>query len=634
MFRLSKTTNPLNIDGDSFSADGGRVIVKLRQATYGPGNMDWASLEGGGLFADCGLVRLELSIDDDSTLCLKVINASKDNIRVEDVIIEFAASAFKSPCFAREHQHLVHTGALSPLAGVKPVHLPVDWSEVDRQSGMVTVYSHNQTRQALLIGALPPFGGGYAVISTLHDSPHMEGAFGFKVRFDFRQTLAPGASLVTSPLVVLQGKSGEVLLEQYAKLLRSRITRPKKQVAVGWNSWDYYAGAITRKDMDENIDVCKRNFGDRIKYIVIDEGWECMWGVWQPNWKFPEGLTSYCQKVKEAGYIPGIWTAPLMVCVYTPLYRNHPDWFVSDADGNVHLRTLAYGSMAQLDITHGEVQDHLRSVYTTLRGNGFEYFKCDFAHMVLEAEQFHDPSVGRADIIRMLFQLIRESIGDDSYLLSCGPPFESVIGIADAFRTGGDVHNYWGHIIQTCRTFLARWWMQGSIGNVDPDFAIVRCGETTDDPQLSRRNPVKPRNLGSHWTNGAQMNLEEAKVLAMAVYMTGGDIFLSDAIDKLNEAGIDVLKKIMPPLPAPAKPLNLFSRDGMSLPILIAETNDEFIVAAFNLTDDPQTQTINPDFVKTPTDALDFWTNEPVRIDQPLQILLSPRSAKALKFKK
>ena len=625
ILNFSKTKKPLSISGSAFSAEGGRIVVKLKEALYGPDDMEWVDSEGGGISADCGLIHIKMFSDDADALCLTLVNRSERSISVEDISIEFPAASFTSLHPARDYRHLLHDGSLFPLSGVKSVHSAAPWAGEKQESGMVTVYSHKETKDALLIGSLPPFGSGYSVITTLHDSQHREGAFGVRIRFDFRQKLVPAASLKTSPLVMLGGGDGNALLEEYGKMMHSRISRPGKQNAVGWNSWDYYAGAVTEKDMEENAAVCRDTFGDKVQYMVIDEGWERMWGVWQTNWKFPEGLADHCRMVREAGYTPGIWTAPLMVCVYTSLYRDNPDWFVRDSSGNAHLRVVSYGTMAQLDITHPEVQDHLRGLFASLKEAGFAYFKCDFTQMVLDAEQFHDPTVGRADILRMLFTLIRETIGDESYLLACLAPFESVIGIADSFRITVDVHSYWSNIVRNCRVLFSRWWMSGTIGNVDPDFAIVRCSETTDDIQLNRLS-MSP--------GSAHMTLEEAKVLAAAIYMTGGDVFLSDALAKLNDTGLDILQKIVEPLPAAAKPLNLFEQDGMTLPVLLAETEEEFIVSAFNLTDDPHTQTIETDFLNGQNRAVDFWTDENILIDGHLRLMLPPRSCRVLKIKR
>ncbi|WJH36882.1 EamA family transporter [Paenibacillus sp. CC-CFT747] len=311
-------------------------------------------------------------------------------------------------------------------------------------------------------------------------------------------------------------------------------------------------------------------------YIVIDEGYERQWGIWEAGWKFEEGLSAVCDQIRSSGYEPGIWTAPLMVNVYTPLYREHPDWFAGDEQGNVYLEDTAYGVMAQLDITQPEVETHIRQTYEHLSSAGFTYFKCDFAQLLLGASTFYRNDMSHAGMIRRLFEVIRETIGAESYLLACGAPYEAVIGVADAHRTTGDIHNYWSHIRQNIRSMFGRGWMQGSIGNTDPDTAIVRCKETTDDKQLNRRSKRKPWSAGANWTSGRKMSLTEAKTLLLACYVTGGDLILGDALMKLNPLGTELLACLLgAPVQSGMIPLNLFEPDGDEMPIVLTESGGE-----------------------------------------------------------
>ena len=632
MLGLMKPPELLEINADGFCASGANIFIRLSDTTVQKQDLPWQHRKDGSLGASNGRLSIEISLDQDRTLLVNVKNSAPEPVRVHEIIIEFPPASFKTPLQAREHRQLIQPQTLSAVQGVKAVHMPTEWAEVNPESSMVTVYSHFQTRQALLIGVLPPFGCGYAWISTLHDSLHMEGCFGVKIRFDVQRVLAPGELAATSPLVMLSGHNGVELLEKYGNMIDRRAKRRRKSSATGWNSWDYYAGAVTRNDMDKNIAACRKILGDQIRYIVIDEGWEYKWGMWEANIKFPQGLEDFCRHVKQAGYSPGIWTAPLLVDSSTPLFRDSPEWFAGDSDGNVYLCNLSYGQMAILDITLTEVQSYLREVYTGLRKSGFEYFKVDFTQLALDAHNFNDVHVGRAELIRAVFQLIRDCIGDDAYLLSSGGPLESVIGIADAYRATADIHNFWGQIAQNIRALFTRCWLQEGVINIDPDFLIVRCDETSDDPWRNRRLPLLSRNMGVHWLNGREMNLEEAKALALAIYMMGGEVILGDALGKLNEDGIEILKKIIAPCNMPAKPLNLFEPDAEIAPIMFSQTDREYILACFNLSDNPYTVRSQLDFLKNSVCAKEFWTGEPVDINRQFKIKLGPRSAKGFRI--
>jgi hypothetical protein len=332
--------------------------------------------------------------------------------------------------------------------------------------------------------------------------------------------------------------------------------------------------------------------------------------------------------LRKQGFEPGIWTAPLMMSVHNPNFKYHPDWYAREEDGNIARYSMTYGDLAVLDVTHPQVEDHLRQLYTRLRQAGFTYFKCDFTQFALWPMRFHNPSCNHARIIRKTFELIRECIGQDSYLLACGAPYESVIGVADAYRIAGDIHRYWSQIRQNIRSFLCRWWMHGAVGNADPDFAIVRTDETTVGPRHETPYRIRPRMLDSAWKDGRTMTFQEAKVWLLAAYLTGGDIVLGDPIPHLNSTGIETLQRILEPLNTAAMPLNLFERDGMDKPILLAQCPDgRGILACLNLTDDEASFDLDSPLLERVRDASDFWTDQPRAVDR--RVTLPPRSSQA-----
>jgi alpha-galactosidase len=565
-------------------------------------------------------VALRPTIDEDGALTITLHNNGDAPARVDEVALRFEPHR---P--ARKYRQLIHRRTFEGLPGVKRVCEAAHWSpKVDDDSDMFTIYAHDDG-DALLLGALPPYGEAFTTIRTVHAAGHMEGDFGFEIAFDLQRTIAPGDTATLPPIIATRGSDGVALLREYAQLTRHRNGRALKPTQAGWNSWDYYAGSITRAQMDENVAACRTRFGDKLQCMVIDEGYECQWGVWNAGWKFTEGLADYCKHVRDAGYVPGIWTAPLHVNTQTPLYREHPDWFASNADGNVFQQLLGYGMMAILDITHPQVQQHLRDVFARLHGDGFRYFKCDFTQQSLNAHRRVRDDLGRADLIRQTFAIIRETIGDDSYLLACGAPFESIIGIADATRISGDIAPFWGNIMQNIRAFMVRGWMQGAAGNADPDFAIIRTNETSNDPHRTPRMPAQPARLGVRWKDGPLMSLDEAMAYNLAVYLTGGEMILGDAIAKLNDRGINLLDKLLPPTGVPATCVNLFGRDAMIAPVFAADLGDKQLLGLFNLTDDPYTHPMRDEW-QAPT--TDFWTGDAVELNDTLT--LPPRSARGL----
>jgi hypothetical protein len=204
-------------------------------------------------------------------------------------------------------RQLVHKGSFSGGgSGVKVVGRPGPGLEHGETGNMLAVYQH-EDGQGLLLGVLPPLGPAFSEFRDLHDQPHMEGCFGFTVQHVFECAVDPGGSVFTSPLVALAGHGGVPLMQHYAGLWRQADAgRCPKPPAIGWNSWDFFSGAVTRQAMDANLQTGLGCFGDALRYLVIDEGWEQQWGSWEPNGKFAAGLAGFCSHVRSRGLIPNI----------------------------------------------------------------------------------------------------------------------------------------------------------------------------------------------------------------------------------------------------------------------------------------------------------------------------------------
>jgi len=418
-------------------------------------------------------------------------------------------------------------------------------------------------------------------------------------------------------------------MAEYGSRWRELVDRePSRPPVVGWNSWDYYSGAVTRQVMDENLAASKELFGDALAVFAIDEGWECQWGSWEPNAKFDGDLASFCQHVKANGCVPGIWTAPLLVNMYNPLFLAKPDWFAARADGQLQTDSYAYGPMAYLDVTKPEVLDHIKSIFSRLGDAGFEYFKVDFSHCILNAQRFNDPRIGRSDLIRRAFAAIREAIGGDAYLLSCGSPYESVLGLVDAVRSTGDIHIYWGHILRNAGALAARWWMQGNLWNCDPDFLVVRGPETAEPPH-GKRHVVTPLGLDGGWLAGREFNEMEARTCALLIHLTGGDVVLGDSLRKLKPNAVETLERVLVPRQNPAVPVDLFESEQDLPRIWISRGEADTLVGLFNWSDKLCRIEFNPDERGLPGKATDFWSGAPV-CEPPTR--MARRSSIALRF--
>ena len=625
------TTGRVDLDGTPF-ANG---VIHFQFADFARDSTLLKWRRSGNAFA-ASADDLEFRVDTPhDTLKIEVRNKGKrERFWVETQVV-FAPADLDEPLPAREWREYIHAQNMGLNCGVKKVGLATRWLANNPESSMTYALRRDADGLTILLASVPPLAPDYVYFRALHAEGHMEGDFGLTIRSEQARLLKPGRKGAVSPILVKTGDDPSALLEGLGDRYAKAMGLPRRAPVAGWNSWDYYAGAVRSEHMFANQRAAKKRFGDKVRYFVIDEGWEPRWGDWVANWKFPEGTKAFCKKVKAAGGLPGVWTAPLLVNRYTNLYRDHPDWFARDDAGDIPNDLLAYGPMSYLDPTHPEAAAWLVALFRRLRRDGFEYFKIDFSQQVLECSRFHDMTVGRGGILRRTFELIREGIGEKAYLLGCGAPYESVVGIVDAVRIVGDIHDYWSHVMRNAPDIAARWWMHGKLWSNDADFLVVRSEDTSPDLSLRRQGVDQPLPATSTgWLAGRPFRLNEARVHAMLVLLSGGDVILGDDLGKLNAAGLAVLRKVLDaPRTRAATPLDLFDRHDALPSLWVKEEEDHHFIGVFNWDEEPRDFRVDLDLLPdAPRGRVrTFWGEEEVEpLDNAVSLRLAPRSCEGL----
>ncbi len=248
--------------------------------------------------------------------------------------------------------------------------------------------------------------------------------------------VGPGESRESEEVWLLAQPYAEAVDTLMARLARTHGARLARGPRCGWCSWYHKGKAVTADDVigfaDHAATIRERL---PLQVIQIDDGFQRAYGDWRLNEKFPDGWGPVLERIRRAGAEPGIWLAPLCVDAVLPLHDEHPDWFQRDAAG----KPLGQ----HLDPTHPGAQAFIRELILVHRRLGFTYFKFDF-NIVHEAERFHDPTKTRLQVLRDLFRLYREAVGEEAYLLACLCHFSrAVAGIADALRIGVDSMAVW-----------------------------------------------------------------------------------------------------------------------------------------------------------------------------------------------
>ncbi len=358
---------------------------------------------------------------------------------------------------------------------------------------------------------------------------------------------------------------------------------------VGWCSWYFYYHRMTERVILENLEAAV-SLRDRLPIDIfqIDDGYEPAPGDWfDSNKKFPHGLAWLNGRIKEAGFRPGLWLAPFFATNRSLLFRNHKDWFVRESANKVRRvsiwpNTDTFGWMLPLDTTHPDVLKWLGVLFSTIVNEwGYDYLKLDFLHNGATNGIRYDPEATRAQAFRRGLQAIRDAAGPETYILGCGIPIALGLGIVNAMRVSGDTGPEWhnkfladfvGHpappsAFDVASSNFSRHFLGGTWGWNDPDCLMCRF----EDTKLTR---------------------DEVYTHAAIVAFCGGPLFISDNLSKLTSESIRLASMLIPPMPKPAVPVDLFDSPANTTPTtLVYKFDREFdpavVAGVFNWSDAP-----------------------------------------------
>lgn len=355
----------------------------------------------------------------------------------------------------------------------------------------------------------------------------------------------------SEPVSLFADGDGHGLMEAWAEAQSPPPKKPVDPVA-GWNSWDYYRWTISEEAVLKNAEFIAADpvLRRHVKRIIIDDGWEYAYGEWDANPLFPHGMGWMAKRLSALGFEPGLWFAPSIVEPHARIAQWDPDML---ARGNSGLPCMAFTCMQRhgfvLDPTVPKARQWIHDLFDRYATLGYRYFKLDFLIQTLKAPIFADPVVPRGHIVRMLVEAARAGMKGRAKLMGCGYDFHAGAALVDEARTSSDIHARWDSVCENVASIATRWWAQGRWWGNDPDFALARGPETSDDPDLARLNPcavfVKPEAPWAPWQDLklATMGLAEARTLLSLVIISGGAVNLSDDLTRLNSAGLDLVRR-------------------------------------------------------------------------------------------
>jgi len=364
-----------------------------------------------------------------------------------------------------------------------------------------------------------------------------------------------GEEFMSEPLAIIPGDLSGENLEAYAGMVaREQGVGEVRETPPGWCSWYQYFTGVTAEDVEGNLRLFSGRYRDLgIEVIQVDDGYQEQVGDWlDANGKFPGGVGGMAREITEGGKTPGIWVAPFTVTRRSRIFKEKKDWLLKNRRGrpvlagvNPSWRGRFYG----LDLTHPEVLQWLHDVFFTLAGHGYRLIKLDFMATGLLVGERHDPSPTRAEAARRALEIIREAVGDETYLIAAGGPILLGAGILDAQRVGPDVAPSWSSFwqpmlrdwsspgLRNClRNVFTRSFLGGRLFEGDPDCLLLR-------------------------DSGTRLGTAERRTLASAVGVFGGSVMFSDDAGLWGPEDVEIASRLLPPVKARPRCTDLWHRE-------------------------------------------------------------------------
>ncbi len=460
----------------------------------------------------------------------------------------------KDPAAVRVLEQGNYWGRVVPLAVGRPPEPetaggePAGTAAPSRHSSdFVSVVYDRLTKNALLCGfeSSERWWGRVEI-----DSSGLAGT-AWKIGFDGGDlAIARGETVALEPVVFLTGKDPWRLLELYADGVAALHPAPRLPAPpVSWCSWYPYRLGVTE---DRILDTA-RIAAERLKplglrIIEIDLGWQTkqLPSTFEENAQFPRGLNWLSDELRKLGLDLGVWSAPYSISEFDPVAAAHPEWLVKDQNGAPFAQGewfwQPHGKVFILDLTHPDAQAYLRAKMQSLHERGVRYLKSDFIGCVSDrrARNRHDTRIvggGGLEAARIGARIIRESL-PGALLLNCGGPempgtgqWPLLYSCQDTGNTGFIPLTFQEANYQALATHLYK---NGRWGILQPSCLCV----------------------------GLPGTVEDARLRAMAAFLAGGQVDISDTLVSLPEDRWQILTSTLPPLGLTAKPVDLFDPVG------------------------------------------------------------------------
>ncbi|MBQ9152155.1 MAG: alpha-galactosidase [Clostridia bacterium] len=438
-------------------------------------------------------------------------------------------------------------------------------------------YAENSTREIPQLAVFKNLAHGSVWLAGLCTMHRFWSAIFLKddtltFRFELEgRELSVGEPYIMERFMVSEGDpNGEnALLEAYADAIEElNGCIPTGDLPVGWCSWSCYYGDVDEEKIRRAADMQVRYAAEgRPNLIQIDDGWQrcgSFCGEWVTREdKFPSGMPALAKYVNDRGMTFGLWLAPLMLDDQSDYYDSLKHMGMPDS-------TMGDPRYHPFNLGHPDYHDHLRRTFRHMVDDfGARYFKLDF--LAASVRFFNDRGgfvrFGGGyciELLRNALKVIRETVGDDVFLLACGAQTLLGAGIFNGARMSCDIiwgknkdlPSYW-EIMKNClHTVGWRYFYHRKAYINDPDGLVLRDWDRGD---------------------GFNCTYAEAELWAVAIAMSGGSVLSNDELENLSPARRRLYTELLPPLDIPARPVDYFQRPEPTAYILDVDENTKFL---------------------------------------------------------
>jgi len=371
----------------------------------------------------------------------------------------------------------------------------------------------------------------------------------------------PGESAETSWLSFSCGKSETELIGLFTEMVSAEhgVKRPDKPSLTVFCTWYFYTFNFNSTHLDEELATIRRK-NIPLDVFQIDDGWMDSYGNYEasPD-KFPNGMEIVARKISDAGMMPGIWVAPFVIDEKSPVLAKYPDVIQKDAEGKPAIYDTSTNKCYILDPTAPRAKEYLSEIFLKIKGWGFRYFKLDWLRCIYEFKEvkFRDPKVNRVMGYHSALRTIREALGPECFMLTCGGLSDPAgVNLIDGVRTSKDVRGIWdgpegvpmsGALIQIKQNMFRSY--SNRFFHTDPDATQIRL---RDKPFFqNERKCVGVFQSEGHYTD------EEAFTICAHQYLSGGMIMISERFPELQDERLAMLRHLSPAFTPSARILDI-----------------------------------------------------------------------------